>query len=64
MQHKQHALYEKSRQINIKTINAVIILPFTLYYKYFMLSNFESKNIAINLAIDIGAKKYVAIMTA
>ena len=27
-------------------------------------SNFESKNIAINLAIDIGAKKYVAIMTA
>ena len=64
MQIKQHALCEKSMQINIKTIKAVIILPCTLYYKYFMLSNFESKNIAINLAIDIPAKKYVIIKTA
>ena len=45
-------------------MNAVIILPWMLYYKYFMLLNFKSKNIAINLAIDIEAEKYVAIMTA
>lgn len=64
MQPKQHALCVKSRQINTNTINAVITLAYTLNYKYSMLSNFESKIIAINLASDIGANKYEGIMTA
>ena len=64
MQPKQHALCVKSRQINTNTINAVITLAYTLNYKYSMLSNFESKIKALNLASDNGANKYEGIMTA